>query len=376
MAQITKRTTTAGQNRYDVRTRIAGRVITRTFNRRRDAMTFAATTEADKLRGVIVDPRGPRTPFETVSQRWLTASTAKRASSIARDRAIIENHLLPVLGSRGIGSITKADVQALVDRWAGTHAASTVLRQYSCLRAIFAYAESDDLIARTPCRGIRLPGVRLVERPALTAEQLDNLAAALGPDQSVMMWVGTVLGLRWAEAAGLAVGHLDLGQGQVTVARQLTRAGELTEPKSQAGRRTLACPTWLIDDLAALLGRRGLTPADNDALVFVSPEGSPLSYTNWRRRTWVPACDAAGLPGLRFHDLRSLSATALVAAGVDIKTAQTRLGHSSPHVTLALYARATKEADRLAADTVGEVFRPRDRRAMGAGADGGGSETI
>ncbi|MGH9124885.1 MAG: tyrosine-type recombinase/integrase [Acidimicrobiales bacterium] len=73
------------------------------------------------------------------------------------------------------------------------------------------------------------------------------------------------------------------------------------------------------------------------------------------------------MAGLRFHDLRSLAATALVAAGVELKTAQTRLGHSSPHVTLALYARATAKADRAAADSVGEHFRPRDRRATDSG---------
>jgi len=71
-----------------------------------------------------------------------------------------------------------------------------------------------------------------------------------------------------------------------------------------------------------------------------------------------PACRAANLPGLRFHDLRSMAATALVAAGEDIKTAQTRLGHSSPSVTLGIYARATEQADRLAADAVGAFFAP------------------
>jgi integrase len=53
-----------------------------------------------------------------------------------------------------------------------------------------------------------------------------------------------------------------------------------------------------------------------------------------------------------------MAATALVAAGVDIKTAQTRLGHSSPSVTLGIYARATEQADRLAAEAVGAVFAP------------------
>jgi len=54
------------------------------------------------------------------------------------------------------------------------------------------------------------------------------------------------------------------------------------------------------------------------------------------------------LPALKLHDLRSMIATALVASGVDIKTAKRRLGHSSPQLTLAVYARATEEADRMA----------------------------
>ena len=138
-----------------------------------------------------------------------------------------------------------------------------------------------------------------------------------------MMWAGAVLGLRWAEAAGLTVDRLDILGGKLTIDRQLAASGQLEPPKSSAGIRTFACPTWLLDELAALLARRGLTAADGDALLFVSPDGAPLHYTNWRRRKWVPACETAKLKGLRFHDLRSLAATALVASGADVKTAQT-----------------------------------------------------
>ena len=190
----------------------------------------------------------------------------------------------------------------------------------------------------------------------LTAEQLQRLAEALGPDEAPMMWLGVVGGLRWAECAGLALSGLDLLARTVSVSQQLGRDGLLGEPKSRAGRRRLSIPEWLADDLAALLARRALTAADGGALVFVSAEGQPLHYSNWRRRTWVLACDAAGLSGLRFHDLRSMAATALVASGVDVKTAQTRMGHSSPSVTLGVYARATAEGDRAAAEAVSRYF--------------------
>lgn len=51
---------------------------------------------------------------------------------------------------------------------------------------------------------------------------------------------------------------------------------------------------------------------------------------------WEPAVKDAGLDGLSFHDLRRTNATAMVAEGVDVKTAQARLGHSDPRLTLAV----------------------------------------
>ena len=126
-------------------------------------------------------------------------------------------------------------------------------------------------------------------------------------------------------------------------------------------------PSWLIDEMARLFVRRGLSPARGSTLLFATAAGTPLNYTNWRRDVWIPARQKAELPSLKFHDLRSMAATALIAAGVDVKTTQRRLGRSSPQVTLALYARATAAADRAAADLLGERFRPRDGRAMSQG---------
>jgi integrase len=124
-------------------------------------------------------------------------------------------------------------------------------------------------------------------------------------------------------------------------------------PKSRAGRRTLSAPDELMSLLAAHLQRKSLTVSDSHARLFTSPDGSDLDYSNFRDRNWLPATTNAGFPGLTFHDLRRLAATALVAEGVDVKTAQTRLGHASPQITLALYAQVTGSGDRRAARRVG-----------------------
>ena len=106
--------------------------------------------------------------------------------------------------------------------------------------------------------------------------------------------------------------------------------------------------------------------------MFASPDGKPLQYSNWRDRIWLPATNAAGLTGLRYHDLRHTAGTALVAGGTDIKTAQVRLGHANPLTTLRVYAQATHDADRAAAKSLGDLFRPTRSSAPGTADDGHG----
>jgi integrase len=142
-----------------------------------------------------------------------------------------------------------------------------------------------------------------------------------------MIHVAVVVGPRWAECAGLTVGAVDFLRGELSVVRQLDPKGGLVAPKSKAGTRRLSVPAWLMQELSEVLAPGGIGAADSDALVFVSPEGRPLRYSTWRRRVWLPATEAAGLAGLRVHDLRSNNATAPVAEGVDVKVAQHRLGH-------------------------------------------------
>ena len=277
---------------------------------------------------------------------------------------------MPVLGNRPLSSITPADVQALVTEWTGKSAPRTVRRQYGVLRAILNVAVAHELISRSPCRGIRLPAVTQTVRRVVTAEELAALSDAMG-DYGPMAYLGAVLGLRWGECAGPRVGRLDFLRSTLEVAEHLTRGpgGRMVmgPPKSQAARRTMAVSEPLMALLADHLASRQLIGADADALVFSAPAGGPLDYAHFRQRLWDPATVKAGLQGLEFHDLRRANATALVLEHVDLKTAQTRLGHSDPRLTLAVYAQATTAADQAAAAALGTRFLKISRPARGLG---------
>jgi integrase len=349
---------------WDVRLRDPeGRVYTRTFPTKKEALNYEAEQRTGRSKGTWTDPRRSERKFEEVGRWWLSSNPGKRGSSYARDESVLRVHLLPVLGERTIGSIAKPDVQAIVNGWAATHAPRSVKRMYGVLRAIFNAAVDADYISRTPCRRIALPQVHPKPASVITGGDLAAMAQSLGSRLAPMIYVGAVLGLRWGEVAGLRVGRIDFARYRLTVAEQVTRgkggATVIEAPKSDAGRRTLSIPPPLAEMLRDHLLFMGLDPfGDAEALVFSSPNGQPLEYSDWRRRVWVPAMERVGLGKVGFHDLRRLNATAMVLDGTDVKTAQTRLGHSDPRLTLAIYAQATTEGDRLASDRLGARFFP------------------
>jgi integrase len=356
---IKTRETKSG-TRYQVRYRDPlGRQVSRQFATKRAAVAFENTEASAIAQGAWIDPRSQEVTFSDWAQQWLHSNPGKRETTFARDEVIIRRHLETAFKNKRLNQIQPTEVQFLVNKWSGTFAPHTVQRQYRTLAAIFRAAVICDLLAKSPCRGIKLP--RLPNRKAISVDGrgLQLLTTHLG-DYALMAYLGAVAGLRWGEVAGLRVSDLDILQCKIRIAQQVSRdkygRSILSTPKTTAGIRTMGIPPELADELAAYLRRHNWNASYECQLLFTDSHGGLLRHSNWTRRVWKPACDAANLPSLGFHDLRRANATAMVASGVDIKTAQTRLGHSDPRMTLAIYAQATSQGDSDAATCLGEVF--------------------
>ncbi|HHC07409.1 MAG TPA: site-specific integrase [Actinobacteria bacterium] len=186
----------------------------------------------------------------------------------------------------------------------------------------------------------------------LTSEEVETLAASIREPYGVLVHTLAYGGLRWGEAVALRRGRCELLRSRLHVVEALseTSKGLVFGPTKTSQRRTVVIPGFLRNLLAEHLAAHG--GVDPDALVFPSPAGAPMRRGNFHRRLWRPAVEAAGLEGLRVHDLRHTCAALLIAENAHPKAVQAHLGHSSIQVTMERYGHlfpsdAEDLADRL-----------------------------
>ncbi len=346
----------------------SGRQRTATFDRKADAQAFLAGTEADMQRGAWRSPEAGRLTGGQVAAAWLASNPFKRPTTLARDTTIVRVHLLPMLGSMRIDQLRPSDVKSTVDAMANRGLAPrTVRTNFGVLRAILSWAVEDDLIARSPCRGIRLPEVARAAKRTASAEDILRLVDAMPTDYRVAVLLGA-LGLREAEVFGLRVGSVDFLRRTLTVRATINEVeGRFVEGdgKTTASVRTISLPRLVTDELAAHLARTDRTaPLD---LVLQSTQGEPVRAANFRLRVYNPAVLAANLQGLTFHRLRHSAGHLVREAGVALEVIQRRLGHASIRTTADIYGSLPESVDRAVADQLDDLFRPACGADVGQG---------
>lgn len=334
MAHIQKR----GAGRWRTRYRgLDGRERSRTFRRRVDAQRFLATVEADKLRGLWVDPSLSKTRFGDYAVEWLASVTHVRPGTRVNIEGRLRNHILPMFETMALGSIRPDQIRNwIAELSAKGLAAGTVASIYRTLSKILKTAEIDGFITRSPCVGIDLPREQPRDEMCfLSHEQVALLADAIEDRYKVLIYTAAYTGLRWGELAALKVKRVNPLRGTIDVVESLSEVnGHLhCGPTKTGATRRVSLPRFLAqmlqDHLEMYPSPRGY--------VFTSPEAGPLRR-NFYRRHYKPALRRAGLPDrVRFHDLRHTCVALLIAQGAHPKEIQERLGHSTVRLTFDRY---------------------------------------
>lgn len=320
--------------------------------------------------GQSLDLARSRTTVAAYAERW-QAGAGEKASARAWNAGALDGHILPRWGTTQVGAITTAQVRdwaaelaAAPNGRGGTLSASRRRGLLLALGAILQHAVDDRAIAVNPARGVDLPRVRAQRWTPPAEEQVLALYDALreqyeGSEMAAL--VESYAGLRWAELVALDVTDLVLTPSpRLLVDDAIPEVQGRLEPGATKTHavRTAPLPRFLADRLTFWVDGRTEGP------LIPGPRGGRFRASTWRRH-WVAATEAAGLAGMRPHQLRHLAASRAIGAGADVKVVQGMLGHASGAMTLDVYGH-------LLADRTAEVAAAMDRYAPPASAEAAG----
>ena len=224
------------------------------------------------------------------------------------------------------------------------------------LHSVFEWAVKERLIPRNPTEDCIAPKVQKIEMQFLPPEHIkDYLEAADRRGLLPMFYLELVTGLRKGEITALLWSDLDAKNKTISVSKQYVKNpnGELTlsRPKTETSVRKVSIPQDAVDLLIAEHGKHPENP-----YMFPSPVTGEMYYPDSVVNLHKKILKDAGLPHIRFHDLRHTFATLALQNGVDIKTVSGMLGHFSAGFTLDTYAHVTTSAKREAAKTMGNIL--------------------
>lgn len=313
-------------------------------------------------RGELV--KGRRSRLQEYLFHWLKQRQATVRPATFRHYVLMVGHLEP-LGWLKLEELRVEHVQELLNRKAAILSARSVSHLRAVLRNALEEARRRGLLVVNVATLVRLSTPVRPDLRILSAQQAQQFLAAVERDRLAALYTLALhIGMRLGELLGLRWEDVDLVGATITVRKALQRIDaqlRLVEPKSRQSRRTIPLSEPVV---GALLEHQRQQAAEqlaagprwNDGgFVFASPIGRPLDLTGVSK-AFRRALTAAGLTGLRFHDLRHSCTSLLLHAGNDPRTVADILGHSQVRLTLDTYAHTPAARQREALDGMGRLL--------------------
>lgn len=321
----------------------------------------AAQQHLNRVLGKVADnswrPDKPLTVAQLFDEHWLPAQEARglRPATLSQYRRVADAWIKPNIGGVRVAALTPAHVTGMVERLRtqkssmnreGLSARSAQLT-VGTLKAACVWATTNGLIGRDPLAGVRRPSAKSKAMSAWSMDEARSFLQATSADQLSVVWaLALTRGLRRGELCGLRWGDIDLDAGTIAVTRtRVVVDGKAidSEPKTAYGVRSVPLDDALVSMLRSRRAqqaseRLAAGPAHSDCGYVVADElGQPL-HPDVVSERFDKLLRGAGLRRIRLHDCRHTAATLMLASGVPVKVVQEMLGHSSPSITLSIYA--------------------------------------
>ena len=255
-------------------------------------------------------------------------------------RGLLEAHVIPHLGQRRLGKLTALEVETVY----------ATLRRKPLGSSTIYHAVNLEVLGRNVLTRVRVAKPEKYQTQVWTPEQALRFVEYIVSDEDVMgsgiaMMLALETGLRKGEVLGLRWQSLTLEAGMLQVTQKIQRIPGLGlvkgQPKTDAGRRSVPLEPTMVALLRVHKDRQAFArrqlPGWVDAdLVFCTPKGTPIDPRNMTR-LFARAIKRAGVPAIRFHDLRHSYASFLLAGNVQTKLVSSVLGHATTSITTDIY---------------------------------------
>lgn len=218
------------------------------------------------------------------------------------------------------------------------------------LNQIMAYAVRHGYITSNPVRDAERPKSQGKEEEdrinVLTPMEINAFIKAVENQKyKVLFKMAIMTGARQGELLGLKWDDIDWAKSQVHIQRTYNNQ-KMYDVKTKTSKRRIDIGPSMMEDLNKW---RKVCPASKLGLIFPNKAGQPINHNNMTSRHFFPALKKAGISKIRFHDLRHTKVSLMIAHGENLKYIQTQMGHSSPMVTLNVYAHLMEKVNQEAA---------------------------
>ena len=289
--------------------------------------------------------------FSKVAKDWFEYKKLNvRASTLKMHRGHLKHHFQNIDNIK-VNRITTAKVEKFIaDKQTGGMNLTTLRKIIVTFNQVMNYAVRHKYIAYNPVRDAERPkgqGEEKKEQIRILTPSEINAFFEVEEDQKykTLFMLAVFSGARQGELFGLKWTDVDWINNQIHIRRTFNN-GAWYKPKSETSIRKIDIGPEMIAELKKW--KVACPPSELD-LVFPNQSGNPLDHVYMLRHHFWPALKASGLPQIRFHDLRHTYASLLIEQGENIKYIQSQLGHSSPTVTLNVYAHLMKPVNQEAA---------------------------
>jgi integrase len=313
---------------------------------RKDAATRLAKAIAERDAGLVFDA-GALT-IGAYLERWLdTIRDTVKQRTWHRHEEVSRLHLKPALGNVRLGNLNALQVQSLYRAKLDSGLSPrTVQIIHATLHKALKQAVRWSLVPRNVAEAVNPPKPVKKEIQPLSAEQAKNLlktAKETQPKLYALYVLAVSTGMRSGELLGLQWRDVDLRAGMLRVRRTVFN-GKVNVPKTSHGSRGIRLSKTAVEALKQ--------HAQDGEWIFPTSVGTSMSVHNLHNRSWKPLLKCAGLPNIRFHDLRHTCATLLLTKAVHPKVVQELLGHASIQITLDTYSHLLPDMGDIAASAM------------------------